>query len=62
MAAATPNQSSAVKLHPDSLQGSENREDRQSLHNLPGIDASNPPLENTRGGGRVVKFVHRIIF
>ena len=45
MAAATPNQSSAVNLHPDSLQGSENREDRPKPAQL----ARDRRLESTTG-------------
>ena len=45
MAAATPNQPSAVNLHPDSLQGSENREDRPKPAQL----ARDRRLESTTG-------------
>ena len=45
MAAATPNESSAVNLHPDSLQGSENREDRPKPAQL----ARDRRLESTTG-------------
>ena len=45
MAAATPNQSSAVNLHPDSLQGCENREDRPKPAQL----ARDRRLESTTG-------------
>ena len=63
MAAATPNQSSAVNLHPDSLQGSENREDRPKPAQL----ARDRRLESTTGkykrrGTSNVTNVHRIIF
>jgi len=66
MAVATPNESSAVNLHPDNLQGSENREDRPKPAQL----ARDRHLESTtgkykrRGTSNVtnVKFVHRIIF
>ena len=43
MAAATPNQSSAVNLHPDSLQGCENREDRPKPAQLARDRRSYPP-------------------